>query len=310
MKPRNRPTSRTTPVNLQPLRLFVRVAELSTISAAARELNVSPSFATRKIAALERAFDARLFERTTRSVKLTEPGQIALRWARQTLDAYEEVQDSVTSVLNQPSGTIRLAVNHYVASVHLATALTQFCADYPKIQILITTTDSIVHLVQDGYDLAIHSGSLPDSSVVGVRVREFRRVICASPAYLARRGTPGHPGDLGEHDCLVHSAKEPSNWFFQRGRRIIAQPIRPYIEADTNMLLVDLARAGLGIVRMGYEVVADDIAAKRLVELMTDYKCVYSNGELPGLWLVYPNRRVLYRTRVLIDFLTKQLARK
>lgn len=305
-----RPALPRTPVNLQLLRLFVQVAEMASISAAARESGMSPSLAARKIAALERTLDARLFERTTRSIKLTEPGQIALRWASQTLDAYEEVQDGVASLLKQPSGTIRLAVNHYAAQVHLAGALSRFCLDYPEIRLSITTTDSMVRLVEDGYDLAIHSGSIPASGVVGLRVHEFRRVICASPAYLARRGTPEHPNELVSHDCLVHADKEPTNWFFRRGRRIIAQPIRPYIEADTNMLLVELARRDLGIVRMGYDVVSDDLAAGTLVEVITDYKSVYSTGEVPGLWLIYPNRRVLYRTRLLIDFLSRELLQK
>lgn len=310
MKPLTRLDLPKTPVNTELLRLFVRVAELASISAAARELGLSPSLAARKIAALERALDARLFERTTRSIKITEPGHIALRWARQSLEAYEEVQDSVASLLKQPSGLIRLAVNHYAAQVHLAGALSRFCLEYPEIRLSVTTTDSIVRLAEDGYDLAIHSGSLPSSGVIGVRVHEFRRVVCASPGYLARRGTPTQPNELASHDCLVHSQKEPTHWFFRRGRRIIAQPIRRYIEADTNMLLLELARRDLGIVRMGHDVVSEDLAAGRLVEVITEYKSVYSTGELPGLWLIYPNRRVLYRTRLLIDFLSKELLQK
>ncbi len=308
MKPGSAPTLPKTPVNLEPLRLFIRVAELSSISAAARDLDLTPSLATRKIASLERALNVRLFERSTRKVKLTEPGRIALQWARQTLDTYEEAIDNMAAIVKQPSGTIRLAVNHYAATVHLPGVLGRFCLKYPEIKLSITTTDSIVHLIEDGYDVAIHSGSLPDSNVVGVRVHEFRRVICGSPGYFKRRGTPAHPNDLAQHDCLVHSAKEPTNWFFRRGKRLIAQAIRSYIEADTNILLVELARQGLGIVRMGYDVVANDLAAGRLVEIMTDFKCVYSTGELPGLWIIYPNRRILYRTRVLIEFLTEKFA--
>jgi len=297
----------TLPLNLEALLLLVRIADLSSISAAARALDLTPSVATRKLAKLERTLNVRLFERTTRSLKLTEPGRIAVQWARRTLDAYDEAIDHMGSVVKQPSGTIRLAVNHYTERVYLSGVLARFCRSYPQIRLAVTVTDSIVHLVEDGYDVAIHSGSLPDGNVVGIKVREFKRILCGSPAYLEQRGIPRRPADLAQHDCLTHSAKEQATWFFRRGKNLISQTIRPYIEADTNVLLVELAREGLGIVRMGHDVVANDLAAGTLLEIMPDYESVYSTGELPGLWLIYPNRRVLYRTRVLIDFLSAEL---
>jgi DNA-binding transcriptional LysR family regulator len=198
-------------------------------------------------------------------------------------------------------------VNLFTATAYLPGLLQRFHQRYPEIQLSITTTDNAIRLVEGGFDVAIHSGSLPESGVVGVRLREFRRILCASPEYLARRGVPARPQDLAQHECIVYSTKEPLNWFFGRGKRVIAQPIRPCIEADTYILLVALARAGLGIARLGVDVLKDDLDAGSLVEVMADYKCVYSTGELPGLWIVYPNRRVLYRTRVLIDFLSKEL---
>jgi DNA-binding transcriptional LysR family regulator len=294
-------------VNLDLLRLFVVTADQAGIAAAARKLDCSPSLATRRLAQLERTLKVRLFERTTRRIKLTPPGEIALRWARATLDSYDKVSDDLSSLVERPSGTIRLAVNLFTATAYLPGVLQRFRRRYPEIQLSITTTDNAIRLVEGGFDVAIHSGSMPESSVVGVRLREFRRILCASPEYLAQRGVPARPEDLAQHDCIVYSTKEPLNWFFGRGKRVIAQPIQPCIEADTYILLVALARAGLGIARLGLDVLKEDLDAGRLVEVMPDYKCVYSTGELPGLWIVYPNRRVLYRTRVLIDFLTKEL---
>lgn len=295
------------PLNLDLVRLFVAVADGAGIAAAARKLDRSPSLATRHLAQLERMLKVRLFERTTRRIKLTPAGEIALGWARSTLDAYEQVSDDLSSLAEQPSGTIRLAVNLFTATAYLPGLLQRFCERYPDIRLSITTTDSAIKLVEGGFDVAIHSGSIPESGVVGLRLREFSRVLCASPAYLKQRGTPKRPEDLARHDCIVYSTKEPLNWFFRRGKQVVAQPIQPRIEADTYILLVGLARAGLGIARLGVDVLKEDLASGRLVEVMPEYKSVYSSGELPGLWIVYPNRHVLYRTRVLIDFLSKEL---
>ena len=294
-------------VNLDLLRLFVTTADQGGIAAAARKLDRSPSLATRHLAQLERTLKVRLFERTTRRIKLTPAGEIALGWARSALDSYEQVSDDLSSLAETPSGTIRLAVNLFTATAYLPGLLQRFCERYPDIRLSIATTDSAIKLVEGGFDVAIHSGSMPESGVVGLRLREFRRVLCASPAYLAQRGMPKRPEDLARHDCIVYSTKEPTNWFFRRGKQVIAQPISPRVEADTYILLVGLARAGLGIARLGVDVLKEDLAAGRLVEVMPEYKSVYSTGELPGLWVVYPNRRVLYRTRVLIDFLSKEL---
>jgi DNA-binding transcriptional LysR family regulator len=301
------PVRKTAPINMALLRLFAQVAEHGGIAAAARELDMSPSLATRKLAALERSLNVRLFERTTRSVKLTEAGEIGLRWARQALGSYEQVADDLASLLRRPSGTIRLAINYYAGTTYLPKLLDAFCAEYPEIRLSITTSENVAELVEEGYDLALYSGRIPDSRVVGVRLREFRRVLCASPKYLKRRGVPKRLEDLMQHDCLMHSTNEPLNWFFRKGNKLVAQPIRPRIEADNNVLLRELALAGLGIARLGHYILDEDLAKGRLVELLPEYKCVYSTGELPGLWLIYPNRRALFRTRALIDFLGEQL---
>lgn len=301
------PVRKTAPINMALLRLFTQVAEHGGIAAAARELDISPSLATRKLAALERSLNVRLFERTTRSVKLTEAGEIGLRWARQALGSYEQVADDLASLLRRPSGTIRLAINYYAGTTYLPKLLDAFCTEYPEIRLSITTSENVAELVEEGYDLALYSGRIPDSRVVGMRLREFRRVLCASPKYLKRRGVPKRLDDLTQHDCLMHSTNEPLNWFFRKGNKLVAQPIRPRIEADNNVLLRELALAGLGVARLGHYILDEDLAKGRLVELLPEYKCVYSTGELPGLWLIYPNRRALFRTRALIDFLSEQL---
>lgn len=289
------------------LRLFERIAELGSIASAARELDVSPSLATRRIASLERALSTRLFQRTTRSVKLTEAGGIALKWAKSALENYTKVTDDLAAVTGRPSGLIRLALGEYAALVFLPKFLAEFANRYPEIRFAITTTDSVVKLVEQEYDVAVYSGLIPDSSFVGIRVFDVQRILCASPAYIQQRGQPTRLEDLSEHDCLVHTPTEQKNWFFRRTKRLVGQPLNQYIFVDDHLVLIELARNGLGIIRISRNAVREDLRSGRLVQVLPEYQCVYSTGELPGMWILYPNRRLLLRTRVFVEALTKYM---
>lgn len=296
-------------VSLDLARLFTLVARLGTIAAAARALNMDASLATRKLAQLEAALGARLVERTTRSLKLTDAGRVALDWATAAVESFESATDAVASLQTRASGVIRLAVAQYTALQYLPRLLAEFCAAHPDIRLVLCTTDSLVNLVDDGHDVAIHSGQIPASGMVAKRLREFQRILCASPGYLAAHGTPGRPDDLASHDCLVHSANEARSWSFRRGASLVSQPVRARVESDNYAVLLELARQSLGILRVSENLVAEDLRAGRLVHVLPAYRCVYPNGELPGLWILYPNRRVPYRTRLFIDFMVKSLSR-
>jgi DNA-binding transcriptional LysR family regulator len=294
-------------VTMDLLLLFVRIAELGSIAGAARELDISPSFATRRVAALERALGTRLFQRTTRSVKLTESGGIALKWARNALENYSKVTDDLAAVEGQPSGLIRVALGEYAALVFLPKFLSDFAHRYPEIRFTITTTDSVVKLVDEGYDVALHSGLIPDASFVGIRLYDVQRILCASPGYIQHRGMPKRLEDLSEHNCLVHAPSEEKNWFFEHNKRLMGQPLNQYILADDYLVLIELARNGLGIIRISHNAVREDLRSGRLVQILPEYQCVYPTGELPGMWIIYPNRRLLLRTRVFVDALTKYM---
>ncbi len=295
-------------VTLMQLDLMQRVAASRNITAAGRELGLTGSLAARQIASLERALGVRLFQRTTRSVRLTEAGERVLEWAHDTLNGFADLDDSVAAMVQVPRGTVRLAVNHYAAGSYLPLVLDEFNAQYPDIRLSIVATDNLVDLVADGIDVAIHSGRIPDSSMVGIRVRDVIRVLCASPKYLEQAGVPNALEDLTKHRCLVHSSNEPLNWFFRCGDKTVGVPVRTGIEADSHNVLLELARHGLGIARLGRNIVRADIEAGRLQRVLPDYACVYPSGEVPSLWILYPNRRLLYRTRVLVDFLAERLA--
>ncbi|RTL57810.1 MAG: LysR family transcriptional regulator [Rhodocyclaceae bacterium] len=294
-------------INLETIKLFERVAGRGSIAAAARELGISPSMATRKLSSLEQVLGVRLFQRTTRSMKLSEAGAVALDCARKTLDAFEVAFDDLASMAEKPAGRIRIAVNHYAANILMPALLARFCASYPDITISIVTTDALVNQIDNEFDLVIHTGRIPDSSVIGVRVVEFHRILCAAPSYIERYGMPMSLEDLASHGCLVHSVNEPTNWFFRKDGKLITQAVKARVESDNFLMIREMARQGLGIARVREDTLASDLSAGRLVQVLPDYQCVYSNGELPGLWITYPNRRVLYRVRLLIDFLQKEI---
>jgi DNA-binding transcriptional LysR family regulator len=289
------------------LKLFVYTADLGSIAAAARLMNLAPSLATRKIAQLESALGVRLFERTTRSMSLTKSGEVSLQWARATLVSHEALIDELAALQGEPSGEIRLIVSPYSAITFLPPLVAEFRALHPKVSLSIATTDTLVNLVDGHYDVAIHSGRVPPSNIVGQQIYEFERILCASPDYLRRRGVPEHPRQLEAHDCLTHSAIEGRTWSFRRGEEVLSLPLTPAIESDSFPVLLAMVREGLGVARLAENIVKDDIAQGALLALLPQYRCTYSDGSLPGLWITYPNRQMLKRTRLFVDFAVARL---
>lgn len=289
-------------VALELLELFQEIQRHGTISAAARHLDMSPSLATRKLASLERALQTPLFLRTTRKMRLTEGGAVLLAWAQATLEGYAQVSENLEGLKGELAGPIRIAMSDHATAVFLAPFLQEFVPRFPKIQFRVSTTDSLVDLVEKGYDLALHTGLVPDSGLIAVPIQAVRRVVCAAPDYLARRGTPRTPADLLQHDCLTHAPTEPGNWFFRRGHGDpVRQPVSALISVDSYISLAELARRGLGIVRISRNAVREDLRAGRLVQVLPDYECAHQAGDAPGVWLLYPDRRLLRRTRVFVE---------
>lgn len=309
LNPEGQPTSRNrSRVTLAQVELMQQVAKMHNITAAGRELGISGSLAARQIAALERSLGVRLFQRTTRSIRLTEAGERVLEWANQTLEGFTELDDSMTALTQMPRGMVRLAVNYYAAGTYLPRVLAEFSTMYPDIKLSVITTDELIDLVANGVDVAVHSGRIPDSSMVGIRVRAVHRVLCASPEYLARAGTPQTLDELNKHNCIVHSSNEPVNWFFRHGDRSVGITVKSTLEANNHNVVLEFARYGLGIARLGRNTVQNDLDSGRLIQILPDYACVYPSGELPNVWILYPNRKLLYRTRVLVDFLSQKLS--
>ena len=287
-------------IDLQLLELFVTIARSKTIASAARQFNVSPSLATRRLAALERALQVRLFQRTTRALHLTDAGRDTLEWADLVLSSHAALMDELSHRDQMPEGLIRLAVSDYVASMLLPDFLTGFMKRYPKVNYLIKTTDHLVNPVDQAFDVAVHSGFMPDSSLIGIPVRPVQRILCASPAYLKQAGAIDSPADLLGHVCLAHEATEQAEWFFEKGGRVWGQSIHRQLSVDSFVALLQFALKGIGVVRISQNVVHRHLASGELQQVLPDHRCVLPNGELPSVWVIYPNRKLPYRVRTFV----------
>lgn len=288
-------------VTLDLLQLLKEIHVQGSISAAARSLDISPSLATRRLSALERAMQVSLFQRTTRRTRLTEGGRIALDWAERVLEGYDTVAEELAGLKGKIAGSVRIALSDHATGVFLAPFLREFVPRFPAVRFVVSTTDRLVNLVEDGFDLALHTGKIPDSGLIGVQVRTVHRILCASPAYLQRRGTPATIADLAAHDCITHSPTEPGTWFFRHGGKLVRKAIEPLVTVDSYYSLIELGRCGLGIIRLSRNAVREDIQARRLIQVLPEYECAQQEGDLPAVWLLYPDRRMPRRVRVFIE---------
>jgi LysR family transcriptional activator of dmlA len=289
------------------LRTFIAIAEGGSIAAGARVEDISPSLASRRLQTLETSLDIRLFQRTTRKLQITEAGLTVLAWAKEALRHYEQMVDELGAQQKKPIGLVRVACNEYTGTRYLLQAITPFRRQHPGLRFLVTMADEPIRLIE-GYDLVIHAGRLPDSNLIGRRIRSYHRILCAAPSYLAEHGAPSTPQDLAGHACLTHTRVEPRNWFFQKGDEpVIAQPVNPVVEVNAYLMLLDLALAGVGIIRISAAMVSGLIEAGRLVQVLGEFRCIGADGQDPAVWLIQPDRRLPYRVRLFADHLIRHL---
>jgi LysR family transcriptional regulator, transcriptional activator for dmlA len=293
------------------LRMFVAVAEEGSIAAAARRENLAPSIASRKLAALERELGAVLFLRTTRRLRLTEAGRSSLGWARETLAGYARVRDEIGALQDRPAGLVRIACNEYLGDHYLVDALQHFRRTYPDIRFVVTTSDRPGRLLEQGYDIALHGGPLPEINAVGRRVRSYRRVLCATPRYLAGRDVPRTPADLQKHSIIAHSRNEPRNWFFRRDDGpTMAQPLRATIEVNSYTLLFQLVLKGLGVARVTEGAVKPFLKKGELIELLARHRSVNPDGSDPAIWLLQPSRDLPHAARLCAEHLITHMQKR
>lgn len=278
---------------LEAMRVFVEVARQGSFTTAADQLSLSRSVVSKQVAQLERHFDARLMHRTTRQLRLTEAGQLMLERAEHLLAEVDGLAGTLREDRVASSGRIRLSAPLAFGARCMGELLAEYHARHPAVRIELALSDRRVDLVAEGFDLALRIGELEDSSLIARRLGSLRLILCASPAYLARRGTPGHPRELNRHDGLHYSlARHGQEWRLGE-QRVRARSV---LQANNGEVLRDAAIAGMGITLQPDFMLREALANGELVTLLDDWP-------LPTLRLhgVYPDRTQPQRVHRLLD---------
>jgi len=280
---------------------FVRVVDLGTFAAVADEAGLTASGVSRAVTRLEERLGVRLLHRTTRRLVLTQEGETFLARAREILAAIEAAESEVSVGRGQPRGLIRVNTGTAFAKHKLARLLPAFQARYPDVTVELSVADRRIDPVAHQIDVTIRVGPLEDSPLVAQRLGEVRRVIVASPAYLERRGVPQRPSDLLAHNCLLLTGfSRLAQWpMFEDGRRVLV-PVKGSIRCDSADVLLDLALAGVGIIRLGDFLGQEALADGRLLPLLAG---CHDDDPWPVTALVLPGRQHIPRIRAFLDAL-------
>jgi DNA-binding transcriptional LysR family regulator len=280
--------------------VFAKVVSTGSLSAAARELGLSPAMVSRRLAGLEARLGVRLVNRTTRSLHLTDEGASYYESCARVLADIEHANTAVSAGRNEPQGTLRVALPAAFGNQYVAPLVPEFAARYPAVQLALSLSDRTVNLLEEGFDLAVRIAALTDSSVAARKLAPNRRVVCASPDYLRRHGTPRTPEELAEHNCLLASDFS-GKWEYKGpdGRAGAVRVAGRYV-CDNWEVLREWALAGLGIALKSTWDVRRHLESGALVSLLPGY----SFDTDVAIYAVYPHRRHLpAKTRAFIDFL-------
>jgi DNA-binding transcriptional LysR family regulator len=285
---------------------FAKVVETGSFVRAAERLGLSVSAVSRQVAELEAHLDARLLNRTTRRLSLTESGRVFHERCVQLLADLEEAEQSAHAGTLKPRGTLRLTCAVTFGERHLAPAIAELAARYPELQFDLELSDRVVDLVDEGFDAAVRIGPIGSQNLVGRKVGVTHLVCCAAPSYLERRGEPKKPEDLSAHTCLAYEYSPLRNvWSFRdRQGRDRSVKIAGPIHANSGRFLAALAVEGLGVAFEPDFIVGPDVREGRLVPLLQAFDVP------PGsIYVVYPSRRHLSaKVRAFTDFLAERFA--
>ena len=284
------------------MQAFVAVADLQGFAPAARKLGLSPSAVTRLIAALEERLGARLLQRTTRQVTLTDAGSRYLERARRILADVEEAEDAVEGEQIKPGGRLVISAPVGFGRLHVSPMVSAYLKRYPEVGADLRLSDRVINLVEEGVDLAVRIGHLPDSTLVARHVGEMRRIVVAAPEYLKAHGEPKRPAEIAAHDTIQFGAMTAApDWrFVEDGHEIRVSPT-PRFATNSADAAIQHAEAGGGLTRVLAYQAAASLKAGRL-------KIVLAKFEQPPLpiHIVYPTSRLLSaKVRTFIDLVTE-----
>ncbi|MFK4653534.1 DNA-binding transcriptional LysR family regulator [Bradyrhizobium japonicum] len=284
---------------LEAMHVFVTVADLRGFAPAARKLQLSPSAVTRLIAALEDHLGARLLQRTTRQVRLTDVGTRYLERARRILADVEEADGSAREERNRPSGRLVVSAPLGFGRLHVSPVMTDYLKRYPEVTAELRLSDNLVNLVEDAVDAAVRIGHLADSSLVARQVGEMRRITVATPGYLKRHGEPKTPQELLAHQTIAFGPY--ANWHFVQDGRDIEWTPTPRFTSNSADAALQYAEAGGGITRVLAYQAAEGLKCGRLKIVLAKYE----QPTLP-IHIVYPTSRLLSaKVRAFVDLVVE-----
>lgn len=258
---------------LEAMRVFVEVAQVRSFVAASRKLDLSAPAVTRSIAQLEQSLGVRLFNRTTRHVRLTDAGTLFFEDARCILESVEAAEAAVSGSYAEPRGVLSITAPVLFGQLHIVPILTEYLQLYPAVSVRAQFYDRIGNILDEGLDVAIRIGHLRDSSLYATRVGCVQRVVCASPDYLKKHGTPRQPSMLARHEIILASTVEPSTtWRFasKQGKETVT--VTPRLQCSQNGAALEAARQGLGITRLMSYQVGEEIRKGKLKRILKNFE--------------------------------------
>jgi len=289
---------------LSGLAVFAQVVEARSFTGAARQLGLSKSAVSKQVAGLEDRLGARLLNRTTRRLSLTEVGAAFYERCTRIIAEAEEAELAVGRLQSEPRGRLRLNAPVSFGHLHVAPAIADFTARYPEVTVDMTLNDRYVDVVDEGYDLVIRIADLPDSSLIARRLAPIRIVACASAGYLARAGTPRRPRDLADHNCLIYNYQRiPEEWTFTGPEGAVAVRVAGSLRANNGDAMRVAALHGLGIAQLPSFVAGEDLREGRLQQVLPDYA-----GPESSVFALFPHSRHLSaKVRAFVDFLVERI---
>lgn len=284
-------------MNVEHLRLFIRLAATHNISMAGKELGLSPAVSSVYINKLEDGLGVRLVHRTTRKVSLTEEGLAFLPHAEEVLSSIDAAKASVGAGKVSPSGTLRVSASASFGRMHLVPALKVFLEQNPGLHIDLRLSDSIIDLVEGGFDIAIRNAELNDSNLIARKLATDKRIVCASPEYINEYGKPETPKDLRKHSCITLMGLE--SWTFNTTEGLQTIKAKGNFRTDNGEAIRDAAVEGIGITLSSTWSIYKHLQKGELVEILQDTPLVSNTA----IWVVYPSSRLLApKVRAFIDY--------
>jgi len=282
------------------LEIFARVARTGNMSAAGREMGLSPAVVSKRVSQLEERLGARLFQRTTRHLTLTETGAGYFKRVVDILSLCEEAEDFVSRRNTKPRGLLKITMPTTFSRLHIAPYLGAFLSRYPDIELDVQATDNFIDIIREGFDLAIRIGELEDSSLVARKIAPDNRVICAAPAYLAKNGTPTTLADLDLHNCLSAGAQDVWRLEGPEGERHVRT--NGNLRSNSGEIIREALRAGLGLGLRSIWDLGPELKTGELKVVLPQYR----GSSNVAIYAVYPCREFMpAKVNVFIEFLAE-----